>query len=68
MKIIIPFDPDRGGGGANLVGTDYLFSPQARSENLLPGKSKTGYLFSTTTNIVFFIVHFTIIIYKIVIF
>ena len=41
----------RGGGGglALLVGTDYLFSSQARPENLFPGKSRTEYLFSTAT-------------------
>ena len=33
-----------------MVGTDYLFSSQARSENLFPGKSRTEYLFSTATN------------------
>ena len=28
-----PFDPEKGGGGvANLVGTDYLFSPWVRLE------------------------------------
>ena len=46
-----PFDPEGGGGGlANLVGTDYLFSSQARPENLFPGKQRTEYLFSIATN------------------
>ena len=41
----------RGGGGlALLVGTDYLFSSRAWSENLFPGKPRTEYLFSTATN------------------
>ena len=44
-----PFDPE-GGGLANLVGTDYLFSSRARPENLFPGKPRTEYLFSTATN------------------
>ena len=44
-----PFDPEGGGGLANLVGTDYLFSSQARPENLFPGKPRTEYLFSTAT-------------------
>ena len=46
-----PFDSEGGGGGglALLVGTDYLFSSQARRENLFPGKSRTEYLFSTAT-------------------
>ena len=39
-----------GGGLALLFGTDYLFSSQARPENLFPGKLKTEYLFSTATN------------------
>ena len=46
-----PFDPEGGGGGlANLVGTDYLFSSRAWPENLFPGKPRTEYLFSTATN------------------
>ena len=46
-----PFDSEGGGGGlALLVGTDYLFSSRARSENSFPGKSGTEYLFSTATN------------------
>ena len=38
-----------GGGLANMVGTDYLFSPWVRLENVFPGKPKTEYLFSTAT-------------------
>ena len=45
-----PFDPEGGGGLALLVGTDYLFSSQARPENLFPGKPRTEYLFSTAAN------------------
>ena len=44
-----PFDPE-GGGMANLIGTDYLFSSRARPENLFPGKPSTEYFFSTVQN------------------
>ena len=37
------FDPG-GGGLANLIGTDYLFTP-AWPENLFSGKRKTEYSF-----------------------
>ena len=39
-----PFDPEMGGGGvglANFVGTDYLFSSRAWTENLFSGKPRT---------------------------
>ena len=42
-----PFDPE--GGLANLVRTNYLFSPRSRPENLFPGKQRTEYLFSPAT-------------------
>ena len=45
-----PFDPEGGGGLANLVGTNYLFSSRTRPENSFQGKPRTEYLFSTATN------------------
>ena len=44
-----PFNPEGGGGGWNFGRDGYLFSSQARPENLFPDKLKTEYLFSTAT-------------------
>ena len=44
-----PFDSEEGGGLANFVGTYYLFSAGARSENLFSGIPRPDYLFSSAT-------------------